>query len=219
MNRKIIEKPSPFLMTLLVLLCFFAVFDTASSESAVNEGFIRGISGLMADNVIPKRKGTIISLGDFEDFATTYGYYQWTPLLETQHFVFYTKLSWASTAKNTDALKAGCGIVFHLSPATNNSVVMSLRMDGNIYFDGVKNYKPFSLGYYYFHLPSFEDTFELMVVVDGENAIVYVDGNRIVTKANLPVQGSYFGLCSISGSYQEQYGTMCSFKDMVIYTW
>ena len=206
-------------MILLVLLCFFAVFDAASSEPPVNEGFIRSISGLMADNVIPKKKGKIISLGDFEDFSNTYSYYQWTPLLETQHFVFYTKLNWAFTSVNTDATKAGCGVVFHLTPETKDCVVMSLRLDGNVYFDGVKLYRPYSLGKYYFQSPGFKDTFELMLVVDGENAIVYIDGKRIVTKANLPILGNYFGLCSMSGSYREEYGTRCTFTDMAIFTW
>ena len=177
------------------------------------------ISMLMKDNVIPKREGMIISLGDFDDLCLTYNKYQITPLLEAKHFVFYSNLAWSSTTDKTDFLKSGCGVVMHYSPETNDSIVMSLRMDGNIYFDGIKNLKSFSLGSYYFQPQALEDTVELLVVVDGDKSVVYIDGSRIVTKANLPVMGSYFGLCSISGAYQSNAGTRCTFNDMFLYTW
>ncbi len=208
-----------FIVLFLVSVCVFTSFDLALSESNTDELFMGRISMLMKDNAIPKRKGTIISLGDFDDYCTTYGNIQITPLLETQHFVFFSNLTWASTTEKTDVLKSGCGIVMHYMPETKESVVISLRMDGNIYFDGMKNYRSFNLGSYYFRKQALEHTVELLVVVDGERAIVYIDGNRIVTKANLPVTGSYFGLCSISGAYQPDYGTRCTFNDMFIYTW
>lgn len=208
-----------FIIILIVSISFLSSFGFTSAESNSDEIFMRRISMLMKDNVIPKRNGTIISLGNFVDDCMTYNKFQITPLLETQRFVFYSNLTWSSTTEKTDFLKSGCGIVMHFSPETNDSVVMSLRMDGNIYFDVIKNIKPLSLGYYYFQQQALEDTKELLVVVDGGNAVVYIDGKRIVTKANLPVMGSYFGLCSISGAYQGENGTRCAFNDMFVYTW
>ena len=47
---------------------------------------------------------------------------------------------------------------------------------------------------------------------------VYVNGNRIVRKAELPVMGDGISLCTLSGTNLD-YGTRCEWKDFFIYEW
>ena len=91
-------------------------------------------------------------------------------------------------------------------------------MDGLIYFTGLRNNYYLSYGTYRYGKASTKGSADFTLVVDGDKAIVYVDGERIVTKANFPMMGDSVGICTLSGTNKD-YGTRCTWKDIYMYKW
>lgn len=99
-----------------------------------------------------------------------------------------------------------------------HNLLASIRMDGLVYFTGYRNHQHLSYGTYRYGKASTKGSADFVLVVDNGKASVYLDGRRVVQKAELPVMGDGVGLCTLSGTNKD-YGTRCTYKDIFFYSW
>lgn len=212
-----------FLLALLaVFCCCFGLFSygkvQAQTGSDASDAFEAFLSELEEDGLIPDTNGTYISYGDYEDEWAQIDYYQWLTFEEADRFVFAANVSWSSASSTPNNYAAGCGLLFNGGNGNSNHLLASVRMDGMVYFTGYKDYNYLSYGTYRYGPPSTKGSADFAIVVDGDKATVFLDGQRIVRKANLPVMGDFVGLTTLSGTNKD-YGTRCTYKDIFFYSW
>ena len=200
---------------LAVILCLSgSVF--AQDEEAEN-AFYAFLDELEEDGLI-ESNGHTTYYGDYEDEWAQIDYYQWITFEHTNRFVFQANVAWASGSATPNNFDSGCGVIFNSASGNANHLLASIRMDGNIYFDGVRNYNYLSYGKYGYGRPSVKGAADFTIVVDNDKAVIYLDGQRVVRKADLPVMGDGVGLATLSGTNKD-FGTRCTYKDIFFYTW
>lgn len=203
-----------FVLLLAVSLCGAA----AAQDSAAEDAFYDLLDELEDDGLIGTTDGEATYYGDYEDAWAQIDYYQWITFQHADRFVFSADVSWASASTTPNNYAAGCGLVFNEGDGTVNHLLASVRMDGNIYFSGIRNYNYLSYGSYKYGSASTKGSARFTVVVDNDRATIFLDGRRIVRKADLPVMGNGVGLATLSGTNKD-YGTRCTWKDIFFYTW
>ena len=209
----------PFITLLLVLLLAFSLCGIAAAQnSAAEDAFYDLLDELEDDGLIGSTDGDATYYGDYEDAWAQIDYYQWITFQNADRFVFSADVSWASASTTPNNYAAGCGLVFNEGDGTVNHLLASVRMDGNIYFSGIRNYNYLSYGAYKYGSASTKGSAKFTVVVDNDRATIFLDGRRIVRKADLPVMGDGVGLATLSGTNKD-YGTRCTWKDIFFYTW
>lgn len=202
-----------FLLIAIGVVCAYA--DDEIQEEI--ETFEILISQLKSDGVIPSLDGKFIQMGDYEDSYANLGMAKGIPLFEAEHFVISADISWSSGSITPNTNASGCGFFFGKAD-TNSHLSVTLRMDGRIYFTGKNNYERLSYGNYFYINPTVKGSGSLMLIVDGKNAAVYLNGNRITQKNDLPLWGNTAGLTVLSGSNKE-FGTRCVFSNINVYQW
>lgn len=207
---------------LILLFVFLLTIPFCSSVMAQNsdaeDAFYAQLEELYEDGVISSMDGQATSYGDYEDAWAQIDYYQWITFQHADRFVLSADVSWASASSTPNFFDAGCGVVFNEGDGTVNHLLASIRMDGNIYFTGIRNYNYLSYGTYRYDKASTKGSANFTVVVDNDRATIYLDGRRIVRKADLPIMGNGVGLATLSGTNKD-YGTRCTWKDIFFYTW
>ncbi len=215
MSRNLIFRNVLFAFLLMVMLC--AAGSVFAQDEEVEEAFYAFLEELEDDGLI-KTNGTSTYYGDYEDEWAQIDYYQWLTFQHADRFVFSANISWASGSSTPNNYAAGCGVVFNSASGNANHLLASIRMDGNIYFDGIRNYKYLSYGKYGYGRPSVKGSADFVLVVDNDKATIYLDGQRVVRKADLPIMGDGVGLATLSGTNRD-FGTRCTYKDIYFYTW
>ena len=190
----------------------------SNASNTVPSSFAGFIEKLKKDGIIPG-KGKVTNHSDFTNEWAQLGWYQWYHMHDSNRFVLGAHVSWKSASRTPNSFDSGCGVVFNEGePGVNNHLLASVRMDGNIYISGKRNGNYLSFGHYYYGQPSTSGEMDFALVVDNDKVSVYVNGNRIVRKAELPVMGDGISLCTLSGTNLD-YGTRCEWKDFFIYEW
>ena len=187
---------------------------TSSAEDAFNDL----LQQLYQDGAISSVNGKTTSYGDYEDSWAQIDYYQWITFEHADRFVFSANVEWASASNTPNFFDAGCGVVFNEGDGNVNHLLASIRMDGNVYFTGIRNYNYLSYGTYKYGSASTKGSADFTIVVDRDKATIYLDGRRIVRKADLPIMGNGVGLATLSGTNKD-YGTRCTYSDIFFYTW
>ena len=205
---------------LIALLSQYVDTDTTQpkASSEAEEAFDKTLETLKIDGKIPSGNGIKTYWGDYEDEWAQIGWYQWTVFENLNRFVFSANVSWDSGSDKPNNFQSGCGLIFNSGSGNSNHLMASIRMDGLIYFTGMRGYNDLSYGTYSYGKPSIKGNADFVIVVDNDQATIYVDGQRIVQKANLPVMGDEIGLCTLSGTNKD-FGTRCTWKDIYVYTW
>ena len=196
--------------------------ETNSSEpvaiSEAEKAFDNTLESLRKEGRIPAAGGSSTYWGDYEDEWAQLGWYQWITFENSNHFVFSANVSWASASQTPNNFESGCGLIYNIGNGNSNHLMASIRMDGLVYFTGFRNNNYLSYGTYKYGKASTSGSADFVVVVDNDKATVYIDGQRIVQKAELPVMGNGVGLCTLSGTNKD-FGTRCTWKDIYVYTW
>ncbi len=200
---------------LAVLLCLAG--SVFAQDEEVEDAFYDFLEELEEDGLISSN-GSTTYYGDYEDEWAQIDYYQWITFAHTNHFVFSANVSWDSGSTTPNNFGSGCGVIFNSGDGNVNHLLASVRMDGNIYFNGIRNYNYLSYGKYGYGRPSIKGSADFVVVVNEDKAVVYLDGQRVVRKADLPVMGDGVGLATLSGTNRD-FGTRCTYKDIFFYTW
>ena len=206
---------------LTLLFVFFLTVLVCSSVFAENSDADQVFSDLLAEleeDGLISGDGSTIYYGDYENAWAQIDYYQWITFQEAERFVFSSNVSWASAISTPNFFDAGCGLIFNEGDGNANHLMASIRMDGNIYFSGIRNYNYLSYGAYKYGAASTKGSANFVVVVDRDKATIYLDGKRIVRKADLPIMGNGVGLATLSGTNKD-YGTRCTWEDIFFYTW
>lgn len=208
---------------LLAAVCFSlaltgitAVFAQIPEEA--DEAFHDLLSELHEDRVVSDISGDYTYYGDYEDEWAQIDYYQWVTFEQSNRFVLSANISWQSASQTPNYFAAGCGVIFNEGDGNSNHLLASIRMDGLVYFTGYRNHNYLSYGTYRYGPASTKGSYDFVLVVDNGKASVYLDGRRIVQKAELPVMGDGVGLCTLSGTNKD-YGTRCTYKDIFFYSW
>ena len=204
----------------LLLFCF-CLTGIASAQDGIPEEADKAfweILGKLEENGEIESGGNSTYYGDYEDEWAQLSWYQWITFEKAERFVLSSTLSWDSASQTPNNFESGCGVIFNGSDTSDDHLLASLRMDGLIYFTGKRNHQDLSYGTYKFGSPSIKKTVDLVLVVDRDKASVYVDGQRVVRKANMYDMGDAVGLCTLSGTNKD-FGTRCSWKDIFFYTW
>lgn len=211
----------PKLLLALLAVVFFCaplVGGNKALADAAEDKFDAFIEKLTKEGTI-RSGGESTYWGDYTDEWAQIGWYQWTRFENAERFVLSANVSWQSAHDRPNNFESGCGIIFNDSGSGSaNHILASLRMDGLIYFTGLRNNYYLSYGTYRYGKASTKGSADFTLVVDGDKAIVYVDGERIVTKANFPMMGDSVGICTLSGTNKD-YGTRCTWKDIYMYKW
>ena len=156
--------------------------------------------------------------GDYTDEWAQINWFQWIDFENAERFVLSTNVSWESAHERPNNFASGCGIIFNEGSGAGNYLMASLRMDGLIYFTGKRNNYDLSYGTYRYGKASTRGSADFILVVDGDKASVYINGERVVTKASLPVMGDNVGICTLSGTNKD-FGTRCTWNDIYMYKW
>ena len=205
---------------LIVLFFCLPVTQISQAQSGIPEkassDFDKTIEKLLKEGVI-SGDGSTTYYGDYTDEWAQIGWYQWLDFENANRFVFSANVTWNSASDKPNNFESGCGVIFNNSGGENH-LIASIRMDGFVYFNGYRSNRYLSYGNYRYGKGLINGSADFVLVVDNDKAIVYVDGNRIVRKAELPVMGDNVGLVTLSGTNRD-YGTRCIWKDIFFYTW
>ena len=173
-------------------------FCKAMAQDESDIPFSDFIQQLKTEGTIPNTDGNIITFGNYEMNLAKYGYWEGIPLLEANHFVISTKFKMNASAKSVDPLNAGCGFFFDALSGGSQYMLVSTRMDGNIYLQGYRNYTKLSYGNYYFESPSLDKEGRMTLVFDGSRAIFYLNNERMLSRGDIPTIGNTVGLSILS---------------------
>ncbi|MBR6088364.1 MAG: hypothetical protein IKP86_00425 [Anaerolineaceae bacterium] len=208
LNKKLI------IFAAALLLIMVAAVPASADEIA----FKNLISRLSDEGLVPDSRGTITSYGTYEDNLALLGYVQWFPLREAKNFVLSAKVDWTNSMEHPDSTKAGCGFIYQAQEDGPNHMMASVRLDGTMHISGLKDYVYLKYGNVYYGQPSVEGSADLTIVVNDIYLTVFVNGERVIQKAGLPIFGSSIGLATLSGT-NFSWGTKCSWSDIYLYTW
>ena len=206
-----------FFLPMILILLILNIMPVCADETGA-ESFSDLIARLQEEAVIPAESGRYLSFSDFEDAYANMGYCSVTPLLEADHFVLSANISWSSGSQIPNSMTSGCGVIFNAAENSTDHLMVSMRMDGNLYLSGTRTYNYLSYGKYPIALPSIIGGGNLVLVTDGTQAVVYLDGKRVAQRSDLSDWGDVVGLAVLSGTYQD-FGTRCIFSDINVYVW
>ena len=205
-----------FLQLTVFLLCVLLLFPAAVyADQGEFDAFLRELRGQL---VIPDAGGKITSYSSFEDTLTNMGSYEWFPFAASSNFVFSAHVDWLSASQSPNGAVSGCGLVFGADAAANNHILASLRMDGNLYVTGMKNYGRLSYAKTFISNPSMSGSADLRVVLNGGHLTIYLNGQKIEPSYNVAVMGEDIGFAVLSGTNKD-FGTRCTWNDIFLYTW
>lgn len=188
------------------------------SASADITSFNDLLEQLKNEDMIPRERGKVTSFGEFEDEFNIMGQYQWFPILNSDNFVLSANISWLSSLPATNGSISGCGVVFGANPESKDHLMASVRMDGHVYLSGNSSGTPLRFFDYFFGYPTIQGEVNFVLVVNGDKASAYINGERLGTRGALVTYGNSIGLATLSGTNYE-FGTRCSWKDIYIYSW
>ncbi len=215
MSRNSLIRKVLFVLLLVVFLC--AAGFAFGQDEEVEDAFYAFLNELEEDGLISS-DGHTTYYGDYEDEWAQIDYYQWITFQHTNRFVFWANIAWDSGSATPNNFDSGCGVIFHSGSGNSNHLLASIRMDGNIYFNGIRNYNYLSYGKYGYGRPSTKGDADFAIVVNEDKAAIYINGARVVRKAELPIMGDGVGLATLSGTNRD-FGTRCTYKDIFFYTW
>ncbi len=208
-----------YCLSLIILVCMM-VFSTSAAiaDESGRDAFDKLLNKLYEDGNIPSMNGTVISYDTYVDDLAEMGFYQLTPLGESERFVISVHISWTSATKTPNPMNSGCGLFFQSEYGTSNHLMVSLRMDGGLYFSGSRYNKPLSFVRRPYIVAGPEGEADFVLISNGEHMKLFIDGEEVITKDDLPVMGNVFGLAVLSGTNKD-FGIRCTGNDMFVYTW
>jgi len=207
------------LLAVFLAACFgIAVLNCGQVQADAETDFENLLDKLYRDGAISTTNGETTAYNDYEDSWAQIGWYQWVTFQEADRFVFSATVEWASASQTPNNFESGCGVNFNMGYGNSDHLLASIRMDGLVYFTGFKNGRSLSYGTYKYGPPSIKGSTDFTLVVDRDKATVYIDGQRLVRKADLPIMGDLVGLTTLSGTNKD-FGTRCTWTDIFFYTW
>ena len=133
------------LFAVLAAVCLITSFTAIRPVQAdeipadAEKAFGSMLEKLKKDGIISSSDGDSTYWGDYTDEWAQIGWYQWITFEHTNRFVFSANVSWDSASQTPNNFESGCGLMFNIGNGNSNHLLASIRMDGMIYFSGIRN--------------------------------------------------------------------------------
>ena len=92
-------------------------------------------------------------------------------------------------------------------------------MDGLVHFGGIYGGSWLGYGSYKYGPIATRGSAQMVLVVNGDKATVYVDGSRIGEQRNLALLDAGGLAFTVFSGTNKSYGTRCTFRNVYYYTW
>ena len=202
----------------LTILAMIFLTINAIPAFADTQVFNDVLEQLRNDEIIPRVRGQVVSFGNYEDEFAVMEHYQWFPIVNADNFVFSANISWLSSLPATNGSAAGCGVVFGADPLSTDHLMASVRMDGHAYLSGISASQPLRFIDYFFGYPTIQGDVDFVLIVNGDQASIYINGVKLGTRSAIVTYGNAIGLATLAGT-NYQFGTRCTWNDIYLYTW
>lgn len=196
---------------------YVETFVSTYSQSAEDE-FRDLIGDLKANGSIPNVNGSFGFHEEYENEWAQINWYQWSSFDTAQNFVISADLTWKSASSTPNYEHSGCGFVFRAQD-TDNNLYAAVNMDGRVHFGGYYYGRQLSYGGQKYGPVSTKGSAQMVLVVNGDTATVYVDGSRIAQQKSIALTGSGSLAFSVWSGTNKDYGTRCTFQNVYYYTW
>ncbi|MBQ6482592.1 MAG: hypothetical protein IJI45_15900 [Anaerolineaceae bacterium] len=209
-----------FIRNIILLAAGLIVISFVQSPAyADRTEFLETLTQLKTSGIIPNiEEDQVISYGSFSDIYANMGSTKYYTITESDHFVLSSKIFWNSASPTPNGSVSGCGYVFGTNQDTKDHLMVSIRMDGNLYFNGRNLGSPLSYGKTFIQNPSMQGEALLTLVVNGSSVNIFFNGNNIKSRNDVVLPGNGLGFSILSGTNKD-FGTQCTFDDIFLYTW
>lgn len=185
----------------------------ATDEAA---SMVELIESLYADDYISTTSGNYFKLPDYTDSLAQINWIQPVPIDQVaSDFVLKVDVSWEMASSSGNFHSAGCGLYWGLSQDSNNLYTAIPNLDGNVRLLVAQDSSPglYSAGSGFYGRPDPTDgSLEFMVVVEDDTVRIFVDGERVFTRASQYELEGYLAYAISSGT-NVSYGTRCTFEN------
>ena len=192
--------------------------ETTSYSDSAEDEFRDLIADLKANGTIPDSIGTFQFHEDYESEWAQINWYQWDSFVTAQNFVISADITWKSAYNTPNYSSSGCGFVFR-SQDTSNNLYAAVNMDGKVHFGGIRNGSWLGYGDYQYGPISTKGTAQMVLVVSGDKATVYIDGSRIGEQRNLALLDAGKLAFTVFSGTNKDFGTRCTFRNVYYYIW
>lgn len=171
------------------------------------------LNSLHEENYIVYDEGEYAIIDDFNESWAQLGYYQWVPTgYSPSSFVVRTNASWESASTTADWWTSGCGFVFR--EGSDSHYLFYLALDGNAYLIRNTSSGLVLLGQgYYGNVGTPSGKAELMLVANGDQLTLFVNGQRVYSRKDSSLSGGKLNLTLLSGTNKD-FGTNCEMKNI-----
>ncbi len=192
--------------------------ETTSYSYSAEEEFRATVEDLKAKGVVPQSSGTFHFHEDYETEWAQINWYQWDTFVKTTNLVVSADITWKSAINTPNYDSSGCGFVFR-SQDTSNNLYAAMNMDGLIHFGGIRNGSWLNYSNYKYGPIATKGTAQMVLVVNGDTATVYVDGSRIGEQRSLAILDEGGLAFTVWSGTNKDFGTRCTFRNVYYYTW
>ncbi|GAB4396663.1 MAG: hypothetical protein OHK0052_18220 [Anaerolineales bacterium] len=186
----------------------------AQQATAQAEPMLAVVRGLVEDGYLKSEAGSFLALDDFDESWAQINWYQWMPTgAFDKNFVVRAQAEWWSASNTANWFSSGCGFVFRAEGRDDHYLVF-LAMDGNVYSGKQvnNNFVPLAQGYYgRFDVP--HDSAEIMLVVNENQYLFYVNGTRVIRQQDNSLKEGFLAYTLLSGTNKD-FGTRCKLSDV-----
>ncbi len=92
-------------------------------------------------------------------------------------------------------------------------------MDGRLHFGGYRNGRQLNYGDQKYGPVSTKGSAQMVLVVNGGTASVYINGARVGQQKNLAIDSAGGLAFTVWSGTNKDYGTRCTFEHVYYYTW
>lgn len=173
------------------------------------------VQKLYEEGQISSTEGNFYFLADFTQSWPQINFFRfWYTDLQPKDFVLRADISWESASSTANWFNSGCGFGFRVDEEFQNYYVVFLTMDGFVKMSRWKNGVRTSLGRsYYGTVGTPSGSAEMMLVVEGDILMVFVNGKRVHRRSDSTLESGYVTYSLVSGTNKD-YGTRCTFSNV-----
>jgi hypothetical protein len=189
------------------------VMSTAQAQPMYNQ-----VQVLYSDGVISSSGGHYFLLDDFDEKWAQRNWFSWWVIdHHPTNFILRADASYESdpSDKTPELDSSGCGVVFRQKDE-DHFYIGYLGMDGYAYFDVFNGQYVDRMGRGYYGEYSMSGEEELMLVVENDLMIIYVNGKEIIKREAQTHPEGEIGLTLLSGT-NKGFGTHCKMTNIELW--
>ena len=187
-------------------------------DRSAEDEFRSLVADLKRDGTIPNSSGTFRFHENYETEWAQINWYQWDSFDTARDFVISADITWKSASTTPNYQYSGCGFVFRALD-TDNNLYAAVNMDGRLHFGGYRNGRQLNYGDQKYGPVSTKGSAQMVLVVNGGTASVYINGARVGQQKNLAIDSAGGLAFTVWSGTNKDYGTRCTFEHVYYYTW